>query len=267
MASRKCVIVERTPSSSSEKETDYQIGTDWTKCLICQTTIENESLQYPAKSKRSDVGAGYKTIAEDLQQLSSFETLPFLHRIDDGSGIEQTIQKNMACWHSKCRLQYSKTRIRRAEKRRSNEQVQTGSSSKVTRQSLSTEQMDRKEKKFCFFCDKDKSVGTLHSASTTNVDRNIKHAASVLQDTALLSKLSAGSDVIALDVVYHTYCLANLYKKASSVKRNERKNDNERDKENRARVWLNWFLMWKILETILYPCLSCMTSKRCMRIG
>lgn len=236
MASRKCVLVEKSSSTSLNVETDQPADTDWSKCVICQMSKPQERLQCPANSKRHDVGAGYKTIAEDIGRLSSFEFLPFGNRINDGSGIEETLRKNKACWHNKCRLQYGKSRVERAEKRQSSEEPQACSSSKVTRLSLSTKQVDRKAKRLCFFCEKDNSAGTLHIASTENVDKNIKAAAQVLQDTSLLSKLSAGSDVIALDVVYHTDCLAKLYKRASAANRSEKQADNECDKENRGRA-------------------------------
>ena len=59
--------------------------------------------------------------------------------------------------------------------------------------------------------------GELHRASTFNLDHNVRESAHILNDTALLGKLSAG-DMVALDAVYHTQCLSKLYKRAVKMK-------------------------------------------------
>ena len=39
---------------------------DWSKCIFCQQISKTCSLTCPAKSKRNDVGCGYKYMAEEL---------------------------------------------------------------------------------------------------------------------------------------------------------------------------------------------------------
>ena len=51
-----------------------------------------------------------------------------LSRLEDGDGIEATLQQNKAKWHDSCRLGYNKTQLQRAEKRkRSTEDVANAS--------------------------------------------------------------------------------------------------------------------------------------------
>lgn len=41
---------------------------DWTLCALCQKST-NERLICPANSKRSDIGAGYETLDENLNNF------------------------------------------------------------------------------------------------------------------------------------------------------------------------------------------------------
>ena len=41
---------------------------DWKKCVLCQKH-KDDVLKCPAKSKRGDVGSGYKTLALNLRQF------------------------------------------------------------------------------------------------------------------------------------------------------------------------------------------------------
>ena len=47
--------------SSEEQERPFE----WSLCILCQK-ITKESLQCPAHSKRLDLGAGYKSMAENI---------------------------------------------------------------------------------------------------------------------------------------------------------------------------------------------------------
>ena len=61
------------------------------------------------------------TIANLLVGFSKIGCLPEtinLARLDDGEGIEATMQKHKAQWHYSYRLAYNKTKLQRAEKRK-----------------------------------------------------------------------------------------------------------------------------------------------------
>ena len=94
--------------------------TDWSKCILCQKNT-TESLHCPDESKHNTQGAGYKTIAGLLEDFNTAGCLPrtiTLSRLDDGEGVEATLRKHRAKWHDSCRLQYNRTKLQRAEKRK-----------------------------------------------------------------------------------------------------------------------------------------------------
>ena len=50
------------------------ITIDWNKCVLCQIET-SESLPCPASSKRNTKGAGYKTMAKNLQEFGEAQLL------------------------------------------------------------------------------------------------------------------------------------------------------------------------------------------------
>ena len=106
-----------TPESSPDLETD------WKKCIICQQD-KNDKLVCPADSKKEDVGAGYVSLANDVTAFDNAECLPktlSMSRINDGDGVEATLEYHRAKFHKSCRLQYSKSRLERVTKRKNTE--------------------------------------------------------------------------------------------------------------------------------------------------
>ena len=197
------------PSTSTHCE-----QTDWNMCVLCQENT-SEVLHCPAESKRNTQGAGYKTIANLPEGFSKAGCLPRtinLSRLDDGESIEETFQKHKAKWHDSCRLQYNKTKLQRAEKRKRSIDAEDCYSNKFTCQNLG-EKCTSVET--CFFSDKPE--GSLCKASTFGVDRQY---ALKLQDNQLLAKLSTG-DLIAQDVQYHLQCLVALYNRTREAKTSE----------------------------------------------
>lgn len=71
-----------------------------------------------SESTRDKKGGGYMTIADLLVSFSNIDWSLNLSRLDDGEGIEATLKQHQAKWHDSCRLQYNKTQLRRAEKRK-----------------------------------------------------------------------------------------------------------------------------------------------------
>lgn len=117
---------------------------DWNKCILCQTDT-SEILSCPADSKRITKGAGYKTVAENLQAFEKIGSLPkaiYLCRLNEGEGIEASFQQHKAKWHDSCRLKFNKTKLQRAEKRKAAPDNSSSSKSprKYTRRSLESYQ-------------------------------------------------------------------------------------------------------------------------------
>ena len=199
------------PSTSTHCE-----QTDWSMCVLCQENT-SEVLHCPAESKHNTQGAGYKTIANLLEGFSKAGCSPRttnLSRLDDGESIEETFRKHKAKWHNSCRLQYNKTKLQCAEKRKRSIDAEDYYSNKFTRQSLA-EKCTSVET--CFFCDKPE--GSLCKASTFGVDFKVRQCALKLQDKQLLAKLSTG-DLIAQNAQYHLQCLVHraLYNRAKEAK-------------------------------------------------
>ena len=197
-----------TPGNSVSK-------TNWHLCAICQE-VTSEALQCPADTKRSDVGAGYKTLAGNIEKFSKLGCMPTnlcLSRLNEGNGIEETFLVNKARWHKSCYALFNSTKLKRAEKRHATleEDVVGG---KFTRSNISV--CSKETVPVCFICDKSDGQ-TLHNVSTLGLDDRVRECATLLNEERLLAKLSGG-DLIALEAKYHTKCLSMLYRKAQYVK-------------------------------------------------
>lgn len=178
--------------------------TNWEICFICQTET-TEALTCPARSKRQTI-SGYKTIAASLQGFEACGALPDtvqISRLDDGRGIETTLQDHEAKFHDSCRLKYNKTELGRAQKRK----MQAPEPAELNTKRHSRLTLDTKQSlSCCFFCGKQ---GDLHEVTSLPLDKKIREHAFALQDSALLAKLSMG-DLIALEAKYHKNCLSDL---------------------------------------------------------
>ena len=97
---------------------------DWNLCLLCQDDNE-EQLQCPADSKRSNIGAGYVTLSENLIKFNEIGCLPKsvnLNALDDGTGIANTLVQNHAKYHKSCYLRYNSTMLKRVQKQQLDEE-------------------------------------------------------------------------------------------------------------------------------------------------
>ena len=138
--------------------------------------------------------------------LSEMGFLPmpiYLSNLDEGGGIGATLMHHEAKWHKSCRNKFNNLKLQRAAKRkRQDTDPENVKAAKFTRKSLgitstATSKLDQK----CFFCSE--TSGTLHEASTFNMDTKVRDCALLLQDSKLLAKLSAG-DLISQEAVYHS---------------------------------------------------------------
>lgn len=192
-----------------------------------------EPLQCPAQSKRKDTGVGYATFAKNLIRLEELGFSPPNFKLPINEILEQKLTDNQAKWHKGCKDAFNSTKVQRAEKRAAKRKQEETTSAKdpyspIKRRRSSVVAIDRNETYVskCFFCDE--CTGDLHKVSTLKLDHRVRKCASILQDNKLLSKLSCG-DMFAQDAVYHSKCLASLYKKANNVNNNNsdaQQNDN-----------------------------------------
>uniref|UniRef100_UPI00358E7FAB uncharacterized protein isoform X1 n=2 Tax=Myxine glutinosa TaxID=7769 RepID=UPI00358E7FAB len=182
-------------------------STNWDICVLCQV-VTDESLQCPLRSTKQPVGSGYASLAEDLLRFQTLQHMPMdlnLERLDDGDGIESTLNA-----HKKCRLKFNKKAF--DEQRRG--ELTTGQQpSASTVHTRSAHSHPQSTEPTCFFCNTSAGSAGLHKASTYNIDTNVRRCALEVEDTALLAKLAAG-DMIAIEAKYHHHCLRSLYNRA-----------------------------------------------------
>ena len=172
----------------------------------------------PAASKRNDQRDGYITFSENLVRFHDLASIPValdIRRLDEDNGVRSTLEKRKAKWHKSCRIKFNTTKLRRAEKKDCSD-LDEPTSNKFTRMSIKERKPENID--LCFFCDRPSSgsAGALHKASTFRLHARVRTCALHLQDERLIAKLSAG-DMVAQDAVYHSRCLAALYKKVSSA--------------------------------------------------
>ena len=199
-------------------------ATDWKLCLFCQE-VKDESLKCPSKSNRPTDGAGFKTIAENLQAFHKISCLPRslqLSRLDDGEGIEAAFRHNEAKWHDTCRLKFNSTKLKRIEKRKApppDDEV----AHKFTRQNSDKRKFS---KSTCLFCDK--CDNELCKAATKGLNSRVRQCANTLKDESLLVKLGE-EDLIAQDAKYHVQCLVSYYNKARALQADKGHDDDMND--------------------------------------
>lgn len=95
--------------------------TNWDRCFICQQDTK-EKLIHPSLFNREHDRTGYDTIARNVPLFHKINALPILlspTRLDEGDGIENTLTRNRAKYHSSCKLMFSNTKLERAQKRAS----------------------------------------------------------------------------------------------------------------------------------------------------
>ena len=97
-----------------------QTDTDWNLCVLCQA-ITSEPLQCPAHSKRTNVGAGYRYVAENLiifQELDSIPAGVDIQHLNIDPGLENILYEHSAAWHTFCRNKIGNDKLQRASKRK-----------------------------------------------------------------------------------------------------------------------------------------------------
>lgn len=190
--------------------------TDWSLCVLCQQN-DGSVLQDPNKGRKFEPDYGYRSLATNLESLGNLNALPFdidLARLNDGSGIEQTLKKNQAKWHGACKMRCSNREIQRAETRKAKEENVGCESTPVKKKLRMTpghSKTKEPKKPSCFFCKKviDPAATDVHTAMTPNFNANVNHMAHTLQRRDLIGEL-AGGDTTAKDAIYHLHCYTSL---------------------------------------------------------
>ena len=150
---------------------------NWELCVFCQEQT-NENLKCPANSKRGDVGAGYKSAEANINEFKKIGILPFKvdsNQLDDGSGIANSLLKHRAVWHKSCRNKINSTKLKRAEKRKRQEENCEGPSPVKNRQLSSNSSTTNKGK--CFFCNE--AGSGLRSVATYKITKRIQRSATL----------------------------------------------------------------------------------------
>lgn len=110
--SKRCILIDPARRQSAS---DVCTPIDWSKCILCQKQTR-EPLQCPGNSRRHDVGAGYQFLAIILPEFDKIGLLPpglVLSRIDDGDGLQASLQRNGAKYHKSCRSNFSTRELSR----------------------------------------------------------------------------------------------------------------------------------------------------------
>ena len=171
---------------------------------------------YPSKSTRKDSGSGYSSFAANLCRFSELGQLPGtlqLERLNEGCGIEGAMVANNALYHQACKLKYNNTKLQRAEKRTFVTEGDINDAPGACKRTIfhsrssSTEEVQEVQ---CFFCRQPAGTDGVHEVATFQMDIKIRDWATILEDTELLDRLSAG-DMVAQEAKYHKKCLSVLH--------------------------------------------------------
>ena len=136
----------------------------------------------------------------ELQKLND-QPLPLNPlRLNNGSGIEQTLVENSAKYHPSCYLLFNNTQVQRAKKRKETGTGDTDpSQSRAKRSHIDTKQ------NVCFICEEFDERKNLHQVEFVKTCVKLKEMANSVNDIRLMATLS-GPDAIALELKYHTQC-------------------------------------------------------------
>ena len=194
------------PSCSSQ-ENSTSSKTNWDLCCLCQhDTVE----------KLVDAtSSGYETLATNIPQFYKLNCMPIMFdpkQLDDGDGIQLTLERNKATYHESCKLKFKTSKLERKRKSTSSEEKCEVPSAKFTRSSLNktSAEADSETMGECFICNQTDTKKNLHEAMTLPMTTKLRKIAQNLLDDNLLAKLSVG-DVVSQEYKYHAICLTRVY--------------------------------------------------------
>jgi len=184
---------------------------DWRKCCLCQR-VKNENLTIPGK--RTNGIDGYSRLTENLKEFNSLGEVPLnvhVPSLDDGSGLETTLRGKNAVWHKTCYLEFSGSRLERANERIRKRRAETNSAPSPVKTRIA---IPKNEENSCIFCgEPEKRLRPVRRVSTENCSQKILEKAKELRDTVVLSRTGGAVDLTFLGAVYHDKCRANYLSK------------------------------------------------------
>ena len=204
---------------------------DWNCCVLYQE-VTTEALICPDNVTKQVQGSGYKTLARNILAFHELGKIPLninISRLDDVSGIQETLKSHKASYHKSCYNKLSNLKLQRAQKRKTEEVSEEISPVKM--RSVQSVKPKPASTSVCFFCDS--SGGDLHRASTIDIDKKVRWYATELQDTKLLAKQAMG-DMHAVDADYHTKCLVGLYYRYRKLPKHLQKDTSQKHLEDIA---------------------------------
>ena len=116
-------------------------------------------------------------------------------RLDDGSGIENTLRKNNAKYHKHCYDKFQVVQVERAITKRKNDGLQNMSPIKSklrssftapkasTSMCIDTDDDEENIEEICFFCDNTDYRKNMYKTRALNSDTHVRRWATELRDT------------------------------------------------------------------------------------
>ncbi|XP_041462085.1 uncharacterized protein LOC121413358 [Lytechinus variegatus] len=216
MAKRHTLVGPTQPSTPKQFKSPSR--TNWELCIICQEQTD-EPLQCPFRSNAKPFGIGYASLVEDLTQFKELHQMPMdiqLERLNDGDGLKETLMRNSAKWHKKCRLKFNKKMFHQQSRAEIASRLPLSDITQKVCTRSATPIPSQQAEPVCFFCNKPGGNEELHHASTMDIDKNVRRCATELGDTELIAKLCAG-DMVAIKAKYHRNCLRSLYNRIRPI--------------------------------------------------
>lgn len=177
---------------------------NWNLCCLCQIDT-NERLQNPTLD-------GYLSLEKQLKEFKNLNATPSeilvpTDKLDDGSGIADTLKSHNAKYHKSCRLNCSASRLKRKQDK---QQGQPEPNPQPSPKKLRSAKPSSTEILSCVICNGNQSED-LHKVETEPVDANLRQWAQSTKNFLLLGKLiTTAADAHAGDIYYHGYCYTKL---------------------------------------------------------
>ena len=181
--------------------------------------------------------------------------------LNHGEGFESTIKHDNAEYHNLCGIIFNNTKLERAHKRHMSP-MPSGSSSEFKSPKLcrctypcyrsGDQQPDPVENVLkCLIFDKESPLYVLREIMTMKLNQRLVDCTTVRQDKQLSAKLRS-ADVIAQEMKYHPSCLAVVYNREKSKKRQTRIESSCTQAENVMKETTLAELVTYIFETQIY---------------
>ena len=143
-----------------------------------------ECLISPHSNPTKAADDGYGLSVRNIPQFHSVNQLPIKldpARLDDGSGIQETLKTNHAQYHASCRILFNNTKLQRAQKRKrptGDGDESNSSSNKVPRRGPTPPKAE------CFLCEEE--GGEVRETKTMKLNKKVNKCAKRISDGKLM---------------------------------------------------------------------------------